>query len=219
MGVNGTAQQLRGRFRCVPAVFIDGQPIRGGADELDLWVHPAAVLAVEVYPSMNGLPGQYITGMAHPCAVVAGVDEALIPPLRQQLPARAASTGAAHRSGRTLPDAQAPAAVAGWSNRCRCAVAGARERAVTAAPAFASARDPLGLGGHDRCRRHGVRAWGRRAAAAERPSGARRRSAPARSMAAHAASRGDVRGTTPGHGRAAGSGARHGVSRAALVHG
>jgi len=70
-GVNGTAQQLRGRFRCVPSVFIDGQPIRGGADELDLWVHPAAVLAVEVYPSMNGLPGQYITGMGRPCAVVA----------------------------------------------------------------------------------------------------------------------------------------------------
>jgi hypothetical protein len=68
----GVGQVLAGRRNCVPGVFIDGQPIRAGARDLDFLVHPAAVLAIEVYPSQGGVPPQY-TSLAPGslCAVVA----------------------------------------------------------------------------------------------------------------------------------------------------
>ena len=67
----GVGQVLVGRRNCSPAVFIDGQPVRDGARDLDFLVHPATVLAIEVYPSQGGIPAQYTSlTPAPPCAVV-----------------------------------------------------------------------------------------------------------------------------------------------------
>jgi hypothetical protein len=57
LGSRGNA--IRGRGGCVPAVFIDGAPIAGAADELDLFVRPNAVAAIEVYRGPSEVPAQF----------------------------------------------------------------------------------------------------------------------------------------------------------------
>jgi protocatechuate 3,4-dioxygenase beta subunit len=68
--VGNGRQGLRGRQNCVPRVYLDGMPMQGGADEIDFLVHPSAVLAVEIYPSLGTIPLQYGQG-GNRCGVVA----------------------------------------------------------------------------------------------------------------------------------------------------
>jgi hypothetical protein len=50
------APVVRGRLDCVPQVFIDGQRVENGADDLDWVATPANVMALEVHTDATGVP-------------------------------------------------------------------------------------------------------------------------------------------------------------------
>jgi hypothetical protein len=50
------APVIRGRLNCVPQVFIDGQRVENGADDLDWVATPANVLALEIHSDATGVP-------------------------------------------------------------------------------------------------------------------------------------------------------------------
>jgi hypothetical protein len=60
---------IRGRGGCVPAVYIDDQPVQGGADDLDQFLQANDILAVEAYRGAES-PAQYNTDRRFGCGVL-----------------------------------------------------------------------------------------------------------------------------------------------------
>ena len=60
----GLGYYIVGRAGCAPALFVDGMPIRGGANAIDSVVRPGEVLAVEVYAGGAGTPAEFGSGCA-----------------------------------------------------------------------------------------------------------------------------------------------------------
>lgn len=64
----GTGFAVRGRGGCVPAVYLDGMRMTGGAGSIDLWTHPEDLEGIEVYHGA-GAPVEY-SGPGAGCGVV-----------------------------------------------------------------------------------------------------------------------------------------------------
>jgi hypothetical protein len=67
----GFGYVVRGRGGCVPAVFLDGMPLYGGANDLDQIVRPNDLMAMEVYQSLGTLPPQFTGLQANACGAIA----------------------------------------------------------------------------------------------------------------------------------------------------
>jgi hypothetical protein len=67
----GFGYLVRGRGNCTPAVFLDGMPLYGGADELDQIVRPNDLMAIEVYQALGTLPAQYTGLQSNGCGAIA----------------------------------------------------------------------------------------------------------------------------------------------------
>ena len=67
----GFSNVVRGRGGCVPAVYLDGMPLYGGANDLDQIVRPNDLMAMEVYQALGNLPAQFTGLQANGCGAIA----------------------------------------------------------------------------------------------------------------------------------------------------
>jgi protocatechuate 3,4-dioxygenase beta subunit len=68
-GMQGSA--IQGRGSCEMTVFVDGNRLFNGANDLDDVVRPQDIAGVEVYNGQAGVPAQFSTGTTGGCGVVA----------------------------------------------------------------------------------------------------------------------------------------------------
>jgi hypothetical protein len=68
-GMQGAAVQ--GRGNCEMTVFVDGNRLFNGSNDLDDVVRPQDVAGIEVYNGQAGIPAQFTTSAAGGCGVVA----------------------------------------------------------------------------------------------------------------------------------------------------